>query len=310
MSRSSNIPPLVGRSVIRHWLNGESAQEIVDWIMRTNHRRREPVETSRSGVNRLIERYSYAESAYDSSAPDVRRCRARAHKALDGLEDVETRFLQLFEEAEKMDGSMESRTRFSALLRTAKGYEQYLRRNLKLSGIEARVKEPDDQEFLDATWKEMKELALETREELADDGETPAREESSDDENELLWAPQVWGAPPEKPVRNDPEFAGKTCTIDPDGCAGSVPALTGGGGPPCPPAAQPRVAGPTTMDVRGTSKRGGHGGPPPPERTECVVPAKPGRNALCPCGSKLKYKRCCGLSPARFLSASEMETSG
>lgn len=29
-------------------------------------------------------------------------------------------------------------------------------------------------------------------------------------------------------------------------------------------------------------------------RRQGRMPAKPGRNAPCPCGSGLKYKRCCG----------------
>jgi hypothetical protein len=133
MPRLPSIPWYLEQKILRRWMHGESPQQILDWIDESNIDRKEPVHTSRSSVERCIERLSQGESMLAGAAA-CRRLRCRAVSLVEEYDHLNAAYAKALADAAELDGSLASRVRHAETLRVLKAQDVSLARQLKLAG--------------------------------------------------------------------------------------------------------------------------------------------------------------------------------
>ncbi len=133
MPRLPSIPWYLEQKVLHRWINGESPQQILDWINESNVDRKVPVSTSVSSVERCIARLSQGESVL-SGAAACRRLRCRAVSLVEEYDQLNAAYQTQLAEAAELDGSLTSRVRLTETLRVLKAQDVSLARQLKLAG--------------------------------------------------------------------------------------------------------------------------------------------------------------------------------
>jgi hypothetical protein len=133
MPRLPSIPWFLEQKILHRWINGESPQQILDWINESNVDRKVPVSTSVSSVERCIARLSQGESVL-SGAAACRRLRCRAVSLVEEYDSLNAAYKEQLAKAAELDGSLSSRVRLTETLRVLKAQDVSLARQLKLAG--------------------------------------------------------------------------------------------------------------------------------------------------------------------------------
>jgi hypothetical protein len=140
MPRLPSIPGYLEQKIFHRWVNGESPQQIADWIERTNVDRKKPVSTSRSSVERCLERLSRGEGSL-SAAAAFRRLQCAAPALVQELENVIEAYKQQIADAAALDGSVAAKVRHQETGRDLTRLEMGLIRQLRLAGCSGRSAE-------------------------------------------------------------------------------------------------------------------------------------------------------------------------
>jgi hypothetical protein len=133
MPRLASIPRYLEQRILHRWINGESPQQILDWINQSNATRRKPVDTSRSSVERCIARMSQGESVL-SGAAACRRLRCLAPTLVEKYETVTAAYEKSITDAALLDGSAEAKMRHQEQARALTRLDMSLSRQLRLAG--------------------------------------------------------------------------------------------------------------------------------------------------------------------------------
>ncbi len=140
MPRLPSIPDYLLQKIQRRWLRGESPQQILDWINGSNRRRKQPVHTTRSSVERCLERISQGESVL-SGAAACRRLRCLAPSLVEDYEKVVAGYKECVAEADELDGSASWKMRLEVKGRALTRLDVGLSRQLRLAGCTGRSAE-------------------------------------------------------------------------------------------------------------------------------------------------------------------------
>jgi hypothetical protein len=134
MPRESNIPKHLHSALFERWMLGESLTQLARWIDAGNADRMEAVRTSRSSVNRLIERL-VADNTAQRQVAAVNRARSRSPEIQERLERVERDLQRCLKAAGAVDGSAAARERVVLRLRTLSQMSVHLHRQFRAVGL-------------------------------------------------------------------------------------------------------------------------------------------------------------------------------
>lgn len=169
MARTTSIPSSLHTAIVDRFTLGQSPERIARWLNGTNAGRKEQVHTSRSSVNRLIQRLVCTQADQRRLAT-INRARFRAPDVQRRIEQLERDFVQCVAAADDLDGTPEARARFSGRLQALSKLGTHLARERRAAGAVGAA--------ADRAVLQWDAVLLAMRERVNAAGEAPVRDEA------------------------------------------------------------------------------------------------------------------------------------
>lgn len=188
MSRQASIPEHLHNAIVKRWLDGASATDIASWIEQTNKDRKEPVQTSRTSIQRLLKTVAEANSVH-ARLQVVQRARAGAPGIMDEMQGIRAAMGDCIAEALRSDVPVDAK-RLSLTSTLLMRQHTLLHRELKLANITGEAGDKLEEEFghlIERRHAEVQAQDARTAEGIApEEGETPLTLVIADPEPEVL----------------------------------------------------------------------------------------------------------------------------